>query len=160
VELERKEWDRVISVNLTGTFLVTKWTLKEMIKRKQGRIVNIASNCGKTGQKYLSHYSSSKHGVVGFTQSAAVEAAEHGILVNAVCPGPVSTQMHYEDFEMQSKYRGVSKNDLLEEELKTIPLRKLAQPEEIGRLVVFLVSDDNTHITGAAINISGGLEVH
>lgn len=160
VELEEKEWDRIVDTNLKGTFLVTKWVLKEMMKQRKGQIVNIASNCGITGQKYLSHYVSSKHGVIGFTQTSALEAAEYNVMVNAVCPGPVDTKLHHWDLELQSKIRGIPKEDLLREEIRTIPLRKLAQPEEICRLVVFLASDDNTHITGEAINISGGLEFH
>jgi NAD(P)-dependent dehydrogenase (short-subunit alcohol dehydrogenase family) len=160
MELDEREWDRVISTNLKGTFLVTKWAMKEMARKKYGRIINIASNCGKTGQKFLSHYTSSKHGVVGFTQSSALEAAPYNILINAVCPGPVETELHFSDLEMQSKNTGISKETLLEAELKTIPLHKLAKPEEVARLVLFLVSDENTYITGSAINISGGLEVH
>jgi len=160
VELEEKEWDRIINVNLRGTFLITKTVLKHMMKQRKGRIVNIASNCGVTGQKYLSHYCSSKFGVIGFTQSATLEAAEYNILVNAVCPGPTDTELHHGDLERQSKMRGASKEDILRKEIEAIPLGKLARPEEIARLVVFLASDDNTFITGEAINISGGLEFH
>lgn len=160
VELEEKEWDRIININLKGTFLVTKTVLRHMMERKEGCIINIASDSGITGKKYLSHYCSSKFGVIGFTQSAANEAAQYNITVNAVCPGPTATEIYHTDREMQSKIRGISKEDIIREENKTIPLGRPAQPNEIARLVVFLASDDNTYITGEAINISGGLEVH
>lgn len=160
VELEEKEWDRIINVNLKGTFLVTKTVLRHMMKRRAGRIVNIASDSGITGKKYLSHYCSSKFGVVGFTQSVAQEAADYNILVNAICPGPTATEIYHTDREMRSKIRGISKGDLIREENERIPLGRPAQPEEVARLVIFLASKDNTYITGEAINVSGGFEVH
>ena len=160
VELEEKEWDRIININLKGTFLVTKTVLGDMMERKEGCIINIASDSGITGKKYLSHYCSSKFGMIGFTQSVANEVAEYNITVNAVCPGPTATEIYHTDREMQSKIRGISKEDIIREENKTIPLGRPAQPNEIARLVVFLASDDNTYITGEAINISGGFEVH
>lgn len=159
-ELEESEWDRVINTNLKGTFLVTKWVLKQMKKQREGKIVNISSNNGKTGQKYLSHYASSKHGVIGFTHSAAMEVADYNILVNAVCPGPVSTKLHFKDLEMQERIKGIPKDELLKEECRSIPMKRIAQPEEIAQLVIFLTSEKNTYITGESINISGGLEVH
>ena len=160
VELEEKEWDRVIDTNLKGTFLVTKAVLKHMINRRSGRIINIASDSGITGKKYLSHYCSSKFGVIGFTQSAAKETGEYNITVNAVCPGPTVTEIYHTKREMESKIRGISKEAIINEENKAFPLGRPAQPYEIARLVVFLASDENTYMTGEAINISGGLEVH
>lgn len=161
VKLEEKEWDRIINVNLKGTFLVTKIVLKHMMERREGRIINIASDCGITARKYQSHYSSSKFGVIGFTQSAALEAAEYNILVNAVCPGPTDTCLRRTDVEMKSKFRGVTVEEVEREENEAIPLGgRPVLPEEIARLAVFLASDDNTFITGEAINISGGLEFH
>lgn len=160
VELKEKEWDRVINTNLKGTFLVTKVALKHMIERKIGKIINIASDSGISGKEFLSHYCSSKFGVIGFTQSAAKEVAKYNIMVNAVCPGPTVTEIYHTDREMQSKVRGISKENIIREENKIIPLGRPGQPVEIARLVLFLVSDDNTYITGEAINISGGLEVH
>lgn len=160
VNLDEEEWDRIINVNLKGTFLVTKAILKIMIKQRNGRIVNIASNCGITGQKYLSHYCSSKFGIIGFTQSAALEVAEYNVLINAVCPGPTNTELHHNDLEKQGKLRGILKDEVLKEEINTIPLKKLAKPEEIAQVVLFLSSDENTHISGESINISGGLEFH
>ena len=90
-------------------------------QKKFGRIVNIASNCGKTGQRFLSHYTSSKHGVVGFTQSSALEASAYNILINAVCPGPVETEMHFADLEMQSRNTGIPKRAFWKQNSKLYP---------------------------------------
>jgi NAD(P)-dependent dehydrogenase (short-subunit alcohol dehydrogenase family) len=161
VELDEEEWDRVINVNLKGTFLLTKVALKRMMRRRQGRIINIASDCGITGRALQSHYCSSKFGVIGFTQSAALEAAEYNILVNAVCPGPVDTALRRRDVAMKAKVRGISFEDLEAKENSSIPLGKRpGKPEEVGEVVVFLASDLNTFITGEKINVSGGLELH
>ena len=161
VELEEEEWDRVIDVNLKGTFLLTKVALKAMMQRREGRIINIASDCGVTGRALQSHYCSSKFGVIGFTQCAALEAAEYNILINAVCPGPVDTELRRRDVAMKAKVRGISFEELEARENSTIPLGgRPGRPEEIGELVVFLASDSNTFVTGQKINVSGGLELH
>jgi NAD(P)-dependent dehydrogenase (short-subunit alcohol dehydrogenase family) len=160
VELEENEWDRILNVNLKGTFLTTKIVMRHMMDRRQGRIINIASDSGITGKKFLSHYCSSKFGVIGFTQSAAKEGAEFNITVNAICPGPTVTEIYQTDRDMQSRIRGISKDALIAEENKQIPLGRPAQPNEIARMAVFLASDSGSYITGEAINISGGLEVH
>jgi len=159
-ELEEKEWDRVINVNLKGTFLVSKYVLEVMTNKKSGKIVNIGSDLSYLGQKMLSHYVTSKHGILGFTRSIALEYAEYGILVNAVCPGPTETPLHYKDIEMQIQYSGLSKAEHLGRELKNIPLGKLGKPEEVSKAILFLVSDENTHITGAALDVNGGLAMH
>ena len=160
VDLKEQEWDRILSVNLKGVYLMTKIVLKHMINRRIGKIINIASDSGISGKVNLSHYCSSKFGVIGFTQSIAKEVAKYNILVNAICPGPTHTDLHFKDLEMQSKISGISKDNLLSSELDMIPLGRLAKPEEIARLVIFLASDENTYITGESINISGGFEMH
>lgn len=157
LKLEEDEWDKIISVNLKGMFLVTKYVVSEMVKNKTGKIVNIGSDLSFTGQKLLSHYVTSKHGVVGFTRSIALECAEYGILVNTVCPGPTETPLHHKDVDMQIRVTGLSKEEHLKRELEHIPLKKLGKPTEIAKMVIFLVSDDNTHITGQAINVNGGI---
>jgi len=159
-ELDEREWNRILDINLKGTFLVTKVLLKRMISQKAGRIINIASDSGITGKKYLSHYCASKFGVIGFTQSAAKEVAEYGISVNAICPGPVVTELYHTDRNMQSKIKGIAKDKLISEENKQIPLGRPGQPEEVARLAIFLASDAACYITGESINISGGLEMH
>ncbi|MPM72472.1 3-oxoacyl-[acyl-carrier-protein] reductase FabG [bioreactor metagenome] len=157
LKLEENEWDRIININLKGTFLVTKYVVSEMIEKMNGKIVNIGSDLSYSGQKLLSHYVTSKHGVLGFTRSIALECAEYGILVNAVCPGPTETSLHHKDVDMQIGYTGISKQEHLRKELEHIPLKKLGKPIEVAKAVLFLVSDDNTHITGASLTVNGGI---
>jgi 3-oxoacyl-[acyl-carrier protein] reductase len=160
LELKESEWDRIMNVNLKGMFLITQSVLPEMIKKKQGKIVNIGSDLSSNGQRMLAHYCASKHGVLGFTRSVALEVAEHGILVNAVCPGPIETKLHYQDVDRQVSYTGVSTKAHLKKEIDSIPLKKLGRPSEVARVVLFLVSEENTHITGEAVNVCGGLVMH
>lgn len=160
VELSEPEWDRIMDVNLKGMFLVTQAVLSKMMNRRHGRIVNIGSDLSSNGQRLLSHYCASKHGVIGFTRAVALEAAEYGILVNAVCPGPTDTKLHYQDVDMQVAHTGISREAHLKRELESIPLKKLGKPAEVARVVLFLVSDENTHITGEAVNVCGGLVMH
>jgi NAD(P)-dependent dehydrogenase (short-subunit alcohol dehydrogenase family) len=158
--LDEEEWDRVMNVNLKGMFLVTQSVLAEMVRKKQGKIVNIGSDLSSNGQPLLAHYTASKHGVLGFTRSVALEFAPHGILVNTVCPGPTETRLHHKDVDMQVSYTGVTKEAHMKKEVESIPLKKLGKPREVARMVLFLVSEENTHITGEAINVCGGLVMH
>ena len=98
--------------------------------------------------------------MIGFTRSVALEAAEYDILVNAVCPGPTETKLHFQDIGFQTSYTGISEKEHLAKELASIPLKKLGKPREVARLVLFLVSEENTHITGEAVNVSGGVVMH
>jgi len=156
-DLEEDEWDRIMNINLKGTFLVTKYVIAEMAKKNAGKIVNIGSDLSYCGQKLLSHYVTSKHGILGFTKSVALEYADYGILVNTVCPGPTETDLHYKDVDMQINFTGMSKDEHLSKELEKIPLKKLGKPEEVSKAILFLVSDYNTHITGAALTVNGGI---
>jgi meso-butanediol dehydrogenase / (S,S)-butanediol dehydrogenase / diacetyl reductase len=161
IELREEEWDRVLAVNLKGTFLLTKILFKHMMPRRRGRIIHIASDCGVTGKAFQSHYCSSKFGVIGFTQSAALEGAPYNIIVNAICPGPVDTGLRQKDVDMKARSLGITFSELEKRENDKIPLGKRpAKPEEIGKLAVFLASEWNSFIAGEAINISGGLEFH
>ena len=160
LELKEEEWDRVMNVNIKGMFLVTQSVLPEMIRRKQGKIVNIGSDLSSNGQPMLAHYCASKHAVLGFSRSVALEAAPYGILVNVVCPGPTETKLHHRDVDMQISYSGLTKEAHMKREVDSIPLKKLGKPCEVARMVLFLVSEENTHITGEAINVCGGLVMH
>ena len=140
------DWDNVINTNLTGTFNLTKIFLKNMIKNKFGRIINISSISVLMGNPGQVNYSSSKAALNGFTKSLAKEVGSRNITVNCVAPGFIDTDMtsYIEDNE---------RNEIL----KQIPLNKFGVPEDISKLVMFLMSDEASYITGQTISIDGGL---
>ena len=140
------DWDNVINTNLTGTFNLTKIFLKNMIKNKFGRIINISSISGLMGNPGQVNYSSSKAALNGFTKSLAKEVGSRNITVNCVAPGFIDTDM--------TSYIGQNERN---EILKKIPLNKFGLPEDISRLVMFLMSDEASYITGQTISIDGGL---
>ena len=140
------DWDNVINTNLTGTFNLTKIFLKNMIKNKFGRIINISSISGLMGNPGQVNYSSSKAALNGFTKSLAKEVGSRNITVNCVAPGFIDTDM--------TSYIGQNERN---EILKKIPLNKFGSPEDISKLVMFLISDEASYITGQTISIDGGL---
>lgn len=146
-KLSEEQWDAVIDVNLKGTFLYAQAVLPGMRERGWGRIINTASvsALGNIGQ---SNYSASKAGVIGLTRTLALESAKHGITVNCVAPGAIATPM-----------LATIPDHIKEGLIATIPLRRMAQPEEVAALHVFLASDDAAFITGQAIFIDGGMSV-
>jgi len=148
-ELTEQEWDKVLSINLKGTFNCTKAVVPKMIEQKSGNIINIASIAGAViGYQTLVHYSASKAGVLGFTRSAALDLAQYKIRVNAIAPGAVNTP--------GTKSVG---EEAMKQVEQTIPLKRLGQPEDIANLVVFLASEDSSYITGQMIVIDGGLTI-
>ena len=140
------DWDNVINTNLTGTYNLTKIFLKNMIKNKFGRIINISSISGLMGNPGQVNYSSSKAALNGFTKSLAKEVGSRNITVNCVAPGFIDTNM--------TSYIGDNERN---EILKQIPLNKFGLPEDISKLVMFLMSDEASYITGQTISIDGGL---
>jgi 3-oxoacyl-[acyl-carrier protein] reductase len=140
------DWDEVIRTNLFGTYTVTKEVVKEMIFRRAGRIVNVASLSGVTGLPAQTNYSAAKGGVIAFTKALALEVARFGILVNAVSPGLIETEL----------VQTIPENKRAKM-LEQIPLGRLGQPEEVAQLVLFLASERNTYVTGQNFVISGGL---
>ena len=140
------DWDNVINTNLTGTYNLTKIFLKNMIKNKFGRIINISSISGLMGNPGQVNYSSSKAALNGFTKSLAKEVGSRNITVNCVAPGFIDTDM--------TSYIGDNERN---EILKQIPLNKFGLPEDISKLVMFLMSDEASYITGQTISIDGGL---
>ncbi|NPA33209.1 MAG: 3-oxoacyl-[acyl-carrier-protein] reductase [Aquificae bacterium] len=146
LRMNLEDWEEVLRVNLTGTFLVTKQALKKMIKQRWGRIVNVSSVVGFIGNVGQVNYATTKAGLVGFTKSLAKELAPRNILVNAVAPGFIETDMtaNLPD-EVKERYK------------EQIPLGRFALPEEVANVVVFLCSDLASYITGETIHVNGGM---
>ena len=146
IRMNKDDWDRVLQVNLTGTFLMTKAVAKFMMKQRYGRIVNIASVIGIIGNFGQTNYAASKAGIIAFTKSCAKEFASRNINVNAVAPGFIKTRM----------------TDAIPEEirqtyLKLIPVGRFGEPENVADLVYFLTSDQASYITGQTICLDGGM---
>ena len=140
------DWDKVINTNLNGTFNLTKVFLKNMIKNRFGRIINISSISGLMGNPGQVNYSSSKAALNGFTRSLAKEVGSRNITVNCIAPGFIDTDM--------TSY--LNENEKMEI-LKKIPLNKFGKPEDISKLAMFLISDEASYITGQTVSIDGGL---
>ncbi len=146
LRMKEEQWDQVIAVNLKGTFNVTKAAIKVMIRKKSGKIINIASITGLMGNAGQANYSASKAGVIGFTKSIAREYADRGITVNAVAPGFIETAMTDAIPERER-----------EELIKQIPIKKLGTPYDVANAVCFLASEGANYITGQVIGVNGGL---
>ncbi len=142
------EWLQVLQVNLSGAFHMTKAVLEHMLERGSGRIVNISSVIGSTGNVGQANYAASKAGLFGFTKSLALETARKGITVNCVAPGFIETEMV-----------GAMPKAALDSVIEKIPLRRLGRPEEVARVVRFLLEDEAGYITGAVYTVNGGLEM-
>ena len=143
--MDRDLWNRVISVNLTGTFNCTKSVIKYMKKQGGGKIINISSISAETGNIGQSNYAASKGGIISFTKTVAKEYAKDGIIVNVIAPGFIKTKM-----------LETIPEKVMQKILSQIPLRRIGKPEEVAKLVCFLASDDAEYITGQVININGG----
>ena len=149
-DCSEETFDQNIAVNLKGTFLCMRHELRQMAAKGSGRIVNMASASGLVGSPFLSVYAAAKHGVIGLTRSAAVEYGRKGIQINALCPAFSSTPM----LEAVVESRG---EKVLDGIVGAIPMQRLAQPEEIVNAILWLSSDDNSFMNGAAVSIDGGL---
>ena len=141
-----KEWSSVIDTNLTSLYRVTKSVVKDMMKARIGRIINIGSIVGLMGNAGQSNYSATKAGLLGFTKSLARELSSRNINVNSVSPGFIETDMT----------KALS-SDQIEALTKNIPLGRIASPEEVSNVINFLLSDESSYITGENINVNGGL---
>ena len=146
IRMSDADWSAVLDVNLKGVFNMTKVVARGMMKRRAGRIVNIASVVGITGNAGQANYSASKAGVIGFTKTVAKELASRGVLVNAVAPGFIDTDM--------TKALPESARETL---LKLIPLARLGGPEDVANAVLFLSSDLASYITGQVVVVDGGM---
>lgn len=146
LRMTKEDWERVIKINLTGTFLVTKAVIRNMIKQRYGRIINIASVIGLIGNAGQANYAASKAGIISFTKSCAKEVAGRNITVNAIAPGFIQTKMT----------EGLP-DEVKQNYLKLIPMGKFGQPEDVANLALFLSSDQSSYITGQVICLDGGL---
>jgi NAD(P)-dependent dehydrogenase (short-subunit alcohol dehydrogenase family) len=161
VDTPSDDWDAVLGVNLKGMFLCTKHVARHLIVQGNGgRIVNIGSQASKSGFANASAYTSSKHGVVGFTRAAALELAQHGITVNAICPNHVTTGLGAWQNSHFSALGGTSVDEYLDAMKARIPIGRTGTPNDIAAACAFLCSDDAAYITGEAMNVSGGEEYH
>ena len=159
--LSREKWQAVLEVNLMGAFLCTKHAAAQMVRQGQGgRIINIASVAAKSGSIHLSAYASSKHGMIGLTRSAALELGEHRITVNAVCPNHVTTGLGAVQNAYRAQQRGLTVDEYLRQMRERIPLGRVGLAEDTAKACAFLCSDEATYITGEAMNVSGGQEMH
>lgn len=148
VRMSEQEWDMVLNINLKGTFLCSQAASREMMKKRFGRIVNIASVAGILGTAGQANYASSKAGVIALTKSFARELGKRNICVNAIAPGYIATEMTE---KLSEKIK--------EEYISNIPLKRAGTPEDIAEAVCFLISPAASYITGTVINVSGGLVI-
>lgn len=153
---ELEDWNRMLAVNATGTFLCTRAFLPGMMERGWGRVVNIASVAGLSGARYISAYAASKHAVIGFTRCVAAEVADKGVTVNAVCPGYVDTPMTDASLRRISEKTGLSEKEALELILARTPQGRLIEPAEVAHAVLSLCGAAARGINGQSIVIDGG----
>lgn len=149
-------WDRMLSVNLTGTYLCTRAVIPGMFERRSGRVINIASVAGRKGFAYSAAYCAAKHGVVGLTRALAIEAAPKGVTVNAICPGWLDTDMTRESIERIVRTTGRSAADARSALERMNPQRRLIEPDEVAALAVYLAGPDARGITGQTLGVDGG----
>jgi 3-oxoacyl-[acyl-carrier protein] reductase len=146
MRMKEEEWDDVININLKGVFLCTKAVTRQMMKQRVGRIINIASIVGVSGNPGQANYVAAKAGVIGLTKTTAKELASRNITVNAIAPGFITTDMTEKLPE-----------DVKTEMLKLIPLARLGEPKDIAKITAFLASDESSYITGQTLHIDGGM---
>lgn len=152
VETIPSDWDKIISIDLTGALHMHHIVLPGMIERKRGRIVNVSSDAARVGSSGEAVYAACKAGLIGFSKTIAREHARHGITINVVCPGIVNTKL-YADYK-----KGARNPEKLDEAFRrAIPLGRLGEPEDLHGAICFLASDDAAFITGQVVSVSGGL---
>ena len=156
VKTDEALWNRMLAVNLTGTYLCTREVLPDMLKMSSGRIINIASTAGLRGYAYVVAYTASKHGVVGLTRALALEVAPSGVTVNAICPGYTETDIVRDAISTIVSQTGRSAEEARAVLVRTNPQRRLIQPQEIAQAALWLCGPHTAGITGQCLTIAGG----
>ncbi len=160
INMPEEAWDRTLSVNLKSVFLCSKLAALQFIKQKtRGRIISVASQAGKTGYAYLTPYCASKAGIILFTQAFAKELGAQGINVNCVCPGTIDTPL-LRGAGVGLKMDDATFNGFIKNVLPAITLGRIGTPDDVAKVITFLASDEAEYMTGQAINITGGQEMH
>lgn len=149
LRMKDDEWDAVMSTNLRGAYLLTKAAMRPMMKARAGRIINITSVVGLTGNAGQANYAAAKAGLIGFTKSVAREMASRGITANAIAPGYIETDI-----------TSVLSDEIKSSVLNTIPLGRLGQPDDVASIVVFLASDAAAYLTGQTLAVDGGMTMY
>lgn len=160
IDQDVKDWDTVIAVNLRSSFLFGKYVGQQMKQQGSGAMVMVDSCASKTAEAFNAVYCASKAGVRLLAQSLALELAEFGVRVNSIAPGTINTDMIQRCLHDRAPLYGLTFEEYLKEFNEATPLKRMGEPEEIGKLCIFLTSDDSAFITGSSFNISGGRECH
>lgn len=159
--MEEWAWRKTLEINATGTFLCSRAAAQRMLSQGDGgRIVNLSSRTAKTPTVYLAAYIAAKQAVIGLTRTMALELAPFKVNINAVCPGYIDTELMREGHVKMAAAAGVTVDEIVAEKVKNIPIGRGGTPEDVAGVVTFLCSDDAAYMTGQAINITGGWEMH
>jgi NAD(P)-dependent dehydrogenase (short-subunit alcohol dehydrogenase family) len=158
-ELRAKDWDELLAINLRGTFLPTKHVVPVMLRQHRGKIVNIAGTSGLRGYKFRAAYSSSKWAVRGFTRTVALEVGPHGINVNCVAPGIVAGERMDRLCREKAAKRGWTPEQVYEEYVQEMALRRVTTAEDVANAVLFLCSEESRNMTGQCLTVDGGWDV-
>lgn len=158
-DIDAEDFSHVIEANIRGTFLPMKHVLPNMVAQRSGKIVNIGGTSGLRGYRYRAAYSSSKWGVRGLTRTAAIDAGEYGVNINVVCPGIVHTPRMDKLCEEKARVRGSTVEQVYQEYVDEMILKRVTEPQDVANAVLFLASDDSRNMTGQEITVDGGWDV-
>lgn len=158
---QTSDYDRVQAINARGVYLSCKYIVGLMgMFGKRGRVIIVSSQAGKNGYQGMSAYVASKHAVLGLTKTLAIEVASQGILVNAVCPGIIETQMKHRERIEGGQIRKMTADEVFAEDQSQVPLGRTGQPQDVANVVLFLASPLASYMTGQSINVTGGMTMH
>jgi NAD(P)-dependent dehydrogenase (short-subunit alcohol dehydrogenase family) len=160
LDLPAEDWDTTLAVNLKGMFIVLQQAARRAVAHGGGTMVAVSSVAGRGPRATCADYAASKAGVISLVRSAALALAEHGIRVNAVCPGVVDTEMTRAIHRQKAEIDGITPEESFARQAAKIPLGRIETPQEVARVAGFLLSDESSYVTGQALNVCGGLEMN